>query len=153
MPEPFKSPLPRTVRLDRLLRIPCDLWNPSLESISVLVNATGPSGPHPYLWGDPAGLSASAEYGNPSLCSEMRLDLLGLHCLIWRVPAGRSASLECKLGGVSGPSEPHLPDTARLRRPLRTTQETGLNHFSPGWTKKCLVHLTGGYPSHPKILD
>ena len=32
-------------------------------------------------------------------------------------------------GSASGPSEPHLPDTARLRWPLRTTQETGLNHF------------------------
>ena len=40
-------------------------------------------------------------------------------------------SLECKLGGVSGPSEPHLPDTTRLRQPLRTTQVTGPNHFSP----------------------
>ena len=38
-------------------------------------------------------------------------------------------------GSASGPSEPHLPDTARLRRPLRTTQEAGLNHFCPGWTK------------------
>ena len=38
-------------------------------------------------------------------------------------------------GRASGPSEPHLPDTARLRRPLRTTQETGQNHSSPGWTK------------------
>ena len=34
-------------------------------------------------------------------------------------------------GSASGPSEPHLPDTARLRRPLRTTQETGRNHFCP----------------------
>ena len=34
-------------------------------------------------------------------------------------------------GSASGPSAPHLPDTARLRRPLRTTQETGLNLFSP----------------------
>ena len=42
-------------------------------------------------------------------------------------------------GSASGPSEPHLPDTARLRRPLRTT-ETGLNHFCPGWTK--LVYST-----------
>ena len=88
--------------------------------------------------GDSAGHSASTEYGNPSRCLEMRLDLLRLPCLI-----RKSQPIAPHLPGVyvhvsgsaSGPSEPHLPDTARLRRPLRTTQETGLNHFSPGWTK------------------
>ena len=70
----------------------------------------------------------------------MEVRLCAQECVwaIWTSPVtvGRSSwslriRLESESGGASGPSELHLPDTARLRRPLRTTQETGLEHFSP----------------------
>ena len=110
----------------------------------MLVNATGPSGPLPYLWGDPAGRSASAEYGNLSLCSGMRLGLLDLSVSVGRSSRSLRIPLESECGGASGPSELHLPDAARLRRPLRTTQETGLKHSSPGWTKEVYsIRLAG----------
>ena len=83
-----------------------------MESISMLVNVTGPSGPFPtsphlrsmanclcvqecvwafwtspYLWGDPAGRSASLWRGSVVV----RLDLLSFTCLIRQDSDGHSA--------------------------------------------------------------
>ena len=104
-----------------------------MESISMLLNVTGPSGPLPT---------------SPHLRS--MANCLCVQECVWAfstspVTVGRSSRslrihLESECGFASGPFEFHLPDTARLRRPLRTTQETG-----PGWGGR-----GGGDPSHPK---
>ena len=97
-------------------------------------------------------LSASAEYGKLSLCSRMRLGLLDLPVPVERSSRSLRIPLESECGGASGPFEFHLPDTARLRRPLRTTQETGLKHCSPGWTKEVQSIRLAGTLCTRKIL-
>ena len=95
------------------------------QTVSGFRNASGPSGP-------------------PRICGEIQP--VAPH------PSGVYVHVS---GNASGPFECHLPDTARLRRSLRTTQETGPDWrvpFAPEKTSTnpvecimdqiCLVHHT-----------
>ena len=55
-----------------------DVLHRCLASAESIEDASGPSGPHPYLWVDPAGRSASLWM----IIMEVRLGLLSLTCLI-----------------------------------------------------------------------